>query len=365
MRFAGALAAAEREARARRRAAWTHLHPGATRADLARAAQPAGQRAIWAPARGKASALRRCCLRAARAQPCGEVASLDCVARVLREMRHCRPVRRVHRFRHGAGGAALIVLDGTVGVLKAWPAGSPIAANLPAALRHMAAMRRKGVAVPRVREEGEADGQRYVVYERLPGRWPPRVTGALLDQLIAVVDAERGSAAGEGMDWPDAVRRMLFEGDPLRDVRPSVLEGHPAGRALLDDARACLAACDPALMAAGDVVHGDFAPENALAERGRLTGVVDWEQSRAGDARFDLIGLLFDVDLGGKAAAAVSARLRLALRQRLPAPLLALYTAVYSVRYAGWAIGTEMEAEVLALVDRLGREFFRAGLRRS
>ena len=137
------------------------------------------------------------------------------------------------------------------------------------------------------------------------------------------------------------------------DITPSALEGQGAGRALLGRARACLEACDPGPLTGGDIVHGDFAPENVLADRGRLSGVVDWEQCRAGDARFALIGLLFDVDLGAKAAPAVGTRLRDARGQRIPAPLRALYTAIYAVRYTSWAVGTEMEDEVFALAWRL------------
>jgi hypothetical protein len=67
----------------------------------------------------------------------------------------------------------------------------------------------------------------------------------------------------------------------------------------------------------------------------------------------DLVGLLFDIELGDKASAPVGAQLDAALRQRLPAPVLALYTSVYAVRYASWAIGTDMADEVLALGRRL------------
>ena len=61
-------------------------------------------------------------------------------------------------------------------------------------------------------------------------------------------------------------------------------------------------------MTGGDIVHGDFAPENVLARRGHLSGVIDWEQCRVGDARIDLVGLLFDMELGAKARPAVRSR---------------------------------------------------------
>lgn len=283
----------------------------------------------------------------------------DPVTTVLTGLRRSRQARRIRRFRHGSHGTSLVDLDGRAVVLKAWPLDAPATRHLPIALRHMETMRRKGVVVPRVLESGELAGHSYVAYERLPGRWPARVTAHLLRQLVGVVDTERGAAPDEGRAWAHALHAMLFTGDPLLDITPSVLEAHPAGRVLLGEARACLQACDPALLTGGDLVHGDFAPENVLVHQGRLCGVIDWEQCRTGDARFDLIGLLFDIELGAKATPTVSAQLRHALRQRLPAPLLALYTAIYAVRYTSWAIGTSMEQEVLDLADRLGRDLFR------
>lgn len=41
-----------------------------------------------------------------------------------------------------------------------------------------------------------------------------------------------------------------------------------------------------------------------------------------------------------------------------PTPVLPLFAAVYAVRYASWAIGTEMEKGVLALGERIRAEFF-------
>jgi hypothetical protein len=279
------------------------------------------------------------------------------VAQVLAEMRKSRRARLVRRFRHGSGGTALVDLDGRRLVLKAWPVGSPTAANLPGAFHRMAVMRARGVPIPPVLEEGELARFRYVAYDLAPGRWPARVSAGLLRDLIAVVEAERGAAPGESQDWFEVVRSMLTGGDPLFDIDPTVLDSAPRGAALLGDARMRLGACDPALLSGGDIVHGDFAPENALARAGHLTAVVDWERSRAGDAAIDLIGLLFDVELGEKASPKVRAQLRRMLGERLPATKLALYVAIYAVRYASWALGTAMEDEVLALSARLVRRF--------
>jgi Ser/Thr protein kinase RdoA (MazF antagonist) len=273
---------------------------------------------------------------------------------VLEELARSRGARLIGRFDHGAGGTSLVELCGSEVVLKAWPEQSPTAANLLQAVSLMAVMRARGVPIPELLETGQLAGQRYAIYERRPGRWPARPSRALLRELTDVVAREREAAPSEPGRWPRTVRAMLYgEGDPLFEISPSVLEAHPDGRRLLSRARARLDECDPSLLTGGDIMHGDFAPENALVHEGRLSAVVDWEQCRPGDATLDLVGILFDLELGAKAGPSIRAEFRHSLRQAAPGPLLALYVAIFAARYASWGIGTELEAEVLALGERL------------
>ena len=97
-------------------------------------------------------------------------------------------------------------------------------------------------------------------------------------------------------------------------------------------------------------MHGDFAPENLLVRDGRITAVVDWEQSRIGDVAFDLAGMMYDIELGSKAGPPVLAALYRAIDSRVPVDAWRLYTHINAVRYASWALGTEMEADVLATI---------------
>jgi Ser/Thr protein kinase RdoA (MazF antagonist) len=226
---------------------------------------------------------------------------------------------------------------------------------------HMATMRQRGVPIPVVVERGWLAECDYLVYEYLPGRWPRTVTGQVMSELVAVVDTEGGAARPVGnADWHAALDTMLTLGDALFDTDPAVVAAHPVGARLLDVARTRLDRCDAAELPGTDVMHADFAPENVLVDKGHLSGIVDWERCRAGSAGLDLVGVLYDVEIGGKAAEAVRGQLAQALRERLAPPVLALYTAVYAVRYASWAIGTPMEDEVLALGLRL-LDFHRTG----
>jgi Ser/Thr protein kinase RdoA (MazF antagonist) len=280
----------------------------------------------------------------------------DAVGQVLAAWRTTRQARLLRRFRHGSGGTSLVSVDGRPLVLKAWPFDAPTTANLPSALGRMETMRRRRVPIPEVLEHGGLAGAYYLLYEYLPGRWPPRLSAHLLDDMIAVVDAERGAADSPAADWQAALARMVGAGDPLFDIAPDVVAAHPVGRELLKEARRRLQRCDPAHFSTGDIVHADFAPENTLAARGRLVGVVDWERCRVGDAGLDLVGLLFDIELGEKAAPAVRRRLWTARLTRVPPDVLALYVAIYAVRYASWAINSSMERVVLERGTRLLEE---------
>lgn len=278
---------------------------------------------------------------------------LDPVRHVLAAWRGSRNVRLVRRFRHGAGGTSLVSVDGRPAVLKAWPEADAATARFPAALQRMQIIRARGVPVPAVLEHGRCTGNCFVLYEVAAGRWPASVTVPLADDMVAVVDAERGAAPASNPGWSIELARMLDTGDPAFDIDPAALASHPHGSRLLDQARRRFDRVGSDQLATGDIVHADFAPENILVDGGRLVAVVDWERSRVGDAGLDLVGAIFDTESRGRVSAAARRRLWSATRARMPDDVLACYVGLYAVRYASWAIGTEMEPDVLALTTRL------------
>lgn len=260
-----------------------------------------------------------------------------------------RSVRLLRRFDHGVGGTSLIELDGRVVVLKAWVAG----VDVSSALSLMQIIIDKGVPVPQLLEHGRSGEHEYLIYAFVDGVWPDTVTSAVLRDMFTVIDAERGAAPTPNDRWRSELEQMLTVGDPRFDIDPDVVDAHPGGRALLAEARRRLDACPDEVLRAGDVVHADFAPENVLVRGDRLVGVVDWERCRVGDAGVDIAGAIFDIEIGDKADEDVRAALWAEARERMDARALALYVALYAVRYASWAIGGEMEDRVLGLGRRL------------
>ena len=74
-----------------------------------------------------------------------------------------------------------------------------------------------------------------------------------------------------------------------------------------------------------------------------------------GDAGLDLIGAIFDIEIGEKAPIPLRHALWRTAQDRLPADALAAYVGVYAVRYLSWSVGTDMEEEVLDLARRMLR----------
>lgn len=156
------------------------------------------------------------------------------------------------------------------------PDGSRLCEREAAIMEHV---REAGLPVPAVRASGVHDGAPYLLLDWSPGRvisaaltrrpWRARALGqefgltqARLHQLTAP-DALR--AAGNWYDWP------VRPPPALTDRLPEL------ARRLEATSRP-----DPV------VIHLDYHPLNVLTGDGRITGILDWTNSRAGDPRADL-----------------------------------------------------------------------------
>jgi hypothetical protein len=285
------------------------------------------------------------------------VDSGDAVQSVLDSWGASRGASLIRRFDHGVGGTSLIDLDGSARVLKAWRFGGDADdQRLDDALRLAELMRGRGVPVPVLIERGHSAHFGYLVYEYLDGAWSDDLGQEAVADLLAVIGAARGAAPAPNDGWAAELETMLTRGDPLFDIAPEALRGSTVAGAVLTEARRRLAACDTADLRTSDVVHGDFAPENLLLRDGRVVGVVDWERARVGDAGLDLVGAIFDIEIGEKASRPLRHGLWQTAREHLSDDVLAAYVGLYAVRYLSWAVGTDMEHEVIDLAHRmLGR----------
>jgi aminoglycoside phosphotransferase (APT) family kinase protein len=145
---------------------------------------------------------------------------------------------------------------------------------------------RYGFPAPRalLLEDGPGPfGAPTLVTSRLPGR--PRLQVLDLDDYVrqlaaTLVELHRLPTDGFGF-LPDQVHLLS------RALRARVLRADPLEPAL----RETVLAAWPSVCASPvghSVVHGDYWPGNVLWRRGRLSGVVDWEDARLGDPSRDV-----------------------------------------------------------------------------
>jgi hypothetical protein len=138
----------------------------------------------------------------------------------------------------------------------------------------------------------------WYIQEFLPGIPAPWPSLELVSQLIELNRRQEGRSLGEGYNWSQTVREVLYADSRkwLQRIAAHSLEG----AALVHRVRSMLAAfCDFAA-SDRDVVHGDFQHYNALVahDSEQLTGYVDWDGAGFGDRAFDLARLLYDVYVG-------------------------------------------------------------------
>lgn len=275
------------------------------------------------------------------------------VAKVIELLSDERDIALVRRFVHGSGGTSLAVLDGNPVVVKAWPTSQRREHTLTTGLRCADAMATRQVPIPRLLERGTVADHSYVIYQFVEGVWPPTVDHHLARQMLDLIDRQRDAAVWSEPQWSAELANMIIDGDATLDIDPERVRNHPTGEAILSATRTALDACDPRDLRTTDIVHGDFAPENLLVRDGKITAVLDWEQSRVGDAGFDLAGMMYDIELGNKADPDVLSDLYRAIHEQVPLDAWQLYTGIYAIRYASWAIGTDMETEVLNTISRI------------
>lgn len=246
------------------------------------------------------------------------------------------------RYPTGEQGAFAIAAGAARFVLK-WRRGTEVPAGLRAAVATTGRLRAVGYPAPRYRLVGfaPAPGVSYSVQESLPGvPLGARLDGTVLDRLLGLNELQRGRAGAGSRDWPGQIIETVLrcgEGfcllEPLRAYSPVTARLLAALQRLVADHAGERAPTD-------DVVHFDFQGANILVERGRVSGVVDWEGTRAGDCAFDLATLFFLSDDAGGDGAAPGPRERLWRRlvARTTPGLRRIYLAHLILRQADWAI---------------------------
>jgi hypothetical protein len=170
---------------------------------------------------------------------------------------------RISQFRAGSGGSALArsrKVDGSDFMLRVSPAGGPAdPARAAGALERLSAA---GIGVvPRLVGRGCASGASWSAESILPGRRPGRLT----THLALEVSRFCASLPREERRPPTALT------DDLRTIGAAFPHWGPVVSRVGEGLERTISTL-PAVMR-----HGDLWAGNLLADRGSLTGVIDWD----------------------------------------------------------------------------------------
>ncbi len=158
-------------------------------------------------------------------------------------------------------------------------------------------LRRLRYPAPAYQMIGTARAGTYWLQTALPGRpmaHQAHLTSRLLPRLLALHARHVGRAPANSPDvWPDEVVNTVLVGGDGYCLHHALREHSATTRDLLWTLQALVVAHRAALPLRHDIVHFDFQPMNVLTDGETISGVVDWDGARAGDAAFDLATLLF------------------------------------------------------------------------
>jgi hypothetical protein len=134
------------------------------------------------------------------------------------------------------------------------------------------------------------EGYPYTLTEFVEGEHPERLDDAVLDELLDMIERQRGMAARSRVDCADARRSVYADGSQWR----SALDRHsPAARSAGEAIARLAGRFQDVDLPECDLVHRDFGLHNVLFRDGRAVAVVDVEGIGRGCATIDLATLLF------------------------------------------------------------------------
>lgn len=268
-------------------------------------------------------------------------------------------VRLIDRFDLGAEGAYRVTIGGVPGVFKYWSGTSASELRLATAVAAHGVLHRSGWPVPAIHFWRSDASFAFVMEAQMSGHRVDSVTETLCSQLLTLLDAVPKGTDSIDTDpdaWVTSLEQSLYHNLPTSPCRPLALLRTPVGQRIVIRARKAFSIACPVLVAARDVIHGDFSAGNILCDdAGELAAILDWQHSGVGHHGFDLIGLEWDLALRlnvGSAAslALVSAR----VEELVEESVREFCRAYYGVWNLSWALDTPDEEAVLRAADAVG-----------
>jgi aminoglycoside phosphotransferase (APT) family kinase protein len=251
-----------------------------------------------------------------------------------------------------SGGAWFATAANGARVVLKWFAGEAMADRYAVLLPALDVLRSRGVPVPEYSLVRSLDGGTLSAQQLLPGQsfpvWPRRLVDRMIESVGAAAGILGPPQALSRQSWGEFVVHTLRVGEVGLAWHDSLRAHSDRSRQIVDLVESVGARAKPSWFPTTGLVHFDLHTDNVLAlDDGRLTGIIDWEEARAGDHRFDLVAVAFDLDGHGQQ---IWDRVKPLVEPRV----LRAYAALMALRNTDWAIRHHPE-DVPRQLDRAER----------
>jgi Phosphotransferase enzyme family len=240
----------------------------------------------------------------------------------------------LERYSSGEQGAFAIADQGGNRYVLKWGADDGHLDRLQKVSIVTDVLRNVGYPAPRYCLLGIVHGYSYTIQEGLPGVPMGVLSAPILPRLLELNKLQARLANSEQSDWPGPVVDTVMMGGDGYCLLDSLRIYSSTTEELLNVLQAVVLAHRNEHFETNDVVHFDFNTSNILIENGQVSGIIDWDDTCAGDCTFDLATLLFY----SYEALDVREQLLLAIRKRVSPGVLSLYMAHMILRQVDWSI---------------------------
>ena len=174
----------------------------------------------------------------------------------------------------------------------------------------------------------------YSIQSVLPGSPMRHLPPTHLPHLFELNEIQVGRAIPDRKDWHQEVINTVLIGGDGYCLHASLQKHSPGTAKLLQTLQTLVIAHQDEPHRTSDIVHGDFQHSNILIHDGQISGIVDWDNSFAGDCIFDIATLLFySYDI-----VEVREELWEYALERVSLKLLSMYFAHLILRQVDWSL---------------------------
>jgi hypothetical protein len=186
--------------------------------------------------------------------------------------------------------------------------------------------------VPKYIYSGSINHGLYWVQQELPGTplWE-NPTVEQIEKILSFLFLQKNQAVSEKQNYSLLIKDTVF-GKRLGGLR-SIQHYSSEVREFLDKLMLSVKDLKGLTLPTSDIVHGDFSYHQVMADDGKITGIIDWQEAGCGDWLVDLTRLIYSLHDRPQLANPIIKHVK-----QEDLPRIRLYTAFTALEMLLWPI---------------------------